>query len=98
MSYPHWEVEDILHGQNCFTNGMTGDFPDMYAYMTIMDFAKVEEVIKSINDKYSLDDWKFMIKEWKFAGYNSAMPALLSKLVQKVIFGSETGGSKPLTE
>ena len=47
-----WAFEDEFQMTGCFVNGLNGKRSHIDAYMTVMEFDKVDEVFAKIKDKY----------------------------------------------
>ena len=48
-----WKFEEEFQLTGCFVNGLNEKSSHMDAYMTVMEYVKVDEVFAKIKDKYA---------------------------------------------
>lgn len=82
-----WEFEDKMDAvEGMFQNGMRMDGVSCHreSYGTIMDFAKMEEFLKSEIVNYTPEEWNSLISHFEHNAYLSPMNKLVAIQMTKI--------------
>ena len=73
-----FEFESILNSENVFISGITGEPSHRSAYMTIMNFEKMDSVLKENKNRYSKNEWMDLKKDFEDLSYLSPINSLVA--------------------
>jgi hypothetical protein len=81
------EVEDALQEAKVFYNGLRTeeDTAHMDSYMTCINYKIFFEMIEKLKDKYTVEQWKGMIKYWDYQSYLSPNSYIIARMFERII-------------
>lgn len=77
------EIEDRLQASGVFENGLDGRPAHQDAYMTIINYKKLDVAFATMKDDYTVEQWKQIAEQWKSHAYLSPNQAQLAFWVKR---------------
>jgi len=81
------EIEDHLQESGVFENGIDGRPAHMDAYITVIDYKKLDCAFRDIKNNYTVEQWRQIAGHWESHAYLSPNQAQLSFWVKRQLEG-----------